>query len=112
MQVSTAGGVGFHGSFLVTGFSNGDPFGEYPSFDTGCHADVNDDNVVGIGDLLIVVAQWGPCPPTCLGDVTANGEVGIYDLLEVLAQWGPCDEWLTDLGQQHPPVTSASRSSS
>ena len=60
-------------------------------FDTGCFADVNGDNVVGIEDLLIVLADWGPCRPECPGDVTANGTVGIWDLLNVLKHWGPCD---------------------
>lgn len=92
LQLSTLDGVGFTGTVCcVVGFSNGSVFQQQVTFDTGCHTDVDGDNIVGIGDLLIVIAQWGPCPPTCPGDVTANGEVGIWDLLEVLANWGPCE---------------------
>lgn len=28
--------------------------------------------------------------PACTGDVDGDGEIGFGDLLEVLAQWGPC----------------------
>jgi len=52
--------------------------------------DLDGDGTVGIGDFLLVLAQWGPCPPKCLGDVDGDGIVGINDLLLVLANWGPC----------------------
>ncbi len=54
-------------------------------------ADVNGDGVVGITDLLLLLASWGACPaaPThCPGDVNGDGRVGIVDLLAVLAAWG------------------------
>ena len=82
--------MGFFGTFLLTGFSNGEPWQEGVSFDTGCFVDIDGDNVVGIGDLLVVIEEWGPCPTPCAGDVTSNGTVGIRDLLEVLKHWGPC----------------------
>ena len=53
-------------------------------------ADIDGDGSVDIGDFLLVLAQWGPCPPQCLGDVDGDGEVGILDFLLVLANWGPC----------------------
>jgi len=53
-------------------------------------ADVDEDGDVGIGDFLLVLAQWGPCPPQCLGDFDGDGIVGINDFLLVLANWGPC----------------------
>ena len=53
-------------------------------------ADIDGDGQVGIGDFLLVLAQWGPCPPQCLGDVDGDGNVGILDFLLVLANWGPC----------------------
>ena len=53
-------------------------------------ADVDGDGQVGIGDFLLVLAQWGPCPPNCLADVNGDGEVGILDFLTVLGAWGPC----------------------
>ena len=55
-----------------------------------CTADIDGDNNVGISDFLLVLAQWGPCPPKCFADVDGDGEVGILDLLLVLADWGPC----------------------
>jgi hypothetical protein len=57
-----------------------------------CPADVNDDGAVNITDLLVVLATWGPCPPTgdCFGDVDASGAVDVLDLLAVLAAWAPC----------------------
>jgi len=65
---------------------NGTPDECEPCFD----ADVNNDGEVGIGDFLLVLAQWGPCPPECLGDVDGDDHVGILDFLLVLASWGAC----------------------
>lgn len=46
----------------------------------GCPGDADGDGTVGIGDFLLVLAQWGPCPPNCLGDVNGDGVVGILRL--------------------------------
>ncbi len=51
--------------------------------------DVDGDNVMGITDLLIVLANWGRCPD-CAADLDGDGVVGILDFLIVLAEWGPC----------------------
>jgi hypothetical protein len=60
------------------------------------------DGVVGINDLLHLLANWGPCDPgPCPWDTaqpgdpvpgpgTPDGVVGINDLLHLLANWGPC----------------------
>lgn len=56
----------------------------------GCPIDLDGDGSVSIGDLLLVLAQWGPCPPQCFADVDGDGDVGIADLLYVLAGWGAC----------------------
>ena len=53
-------------------------------------ADIDGDGQVGIGDFLLVLAQWGPCPPKCFADVNGDGDVGIADFLMVLGAWGPC----------------------
>ena len=45
-----------------------------------------DDGVVGIGDFLAMLAQWGG-PGDCDFD---GGGVGINDFLALLANWGPC----------------------
>ena len=49
---------------------------------------VSGDGVVGIADLLAVIAAWGPCLPPCPADIDANGVVNIADLLLVVANWG------------------------
>ena len=55
-----------------------------------CLWDLNDDGSVGVPDLLILLAFWGPCPPVCLGDFDGDHDVGVSDLLMMLANWGPC----------------------
>ena len=52
--------------------------------------DIDGDGVVAIGDFLLVLAQWGPCPPNCIADLDGDGTVGILDFLLLLANWGPC----------------------
>jgi hypothetical protein len=54
-----------------------------------CPADVDGGGGVDIGDLLDVLALWGPCTG-CPEDVDCDGSVGVADLLQVLADWGPC----------------------
>ncbi len=48
--------------------------------------DVNGDGVVGVNDLLAIVAVWGPCAE-CNEDVNNDGLVNVTDLLEVIANW-------------------------
>ena len=53
--------------------------------------DLNGDGSVGAADLLILLANWGPCadpPTTCPVDLDGNGVVGAADLLLLLANWG------------------------
>ena len=53
--------------------------------------DLNGDCVVGVADLLLLLAAWGPCPPGgCLGDLNGDGVVGVGDMLILFANWGPC----------------------
>ena len=44
---------------------------------------------VDVQDLLMVLADWGPCVPgdLCSADTDLNGAVDVTDLLEVLASW-------------------------
>lgn len=57
-------------------------------------ADINQDGVVNVTDLLIVINAWGPCPPSpdpCLADIVpADGDlvVNVSDLLQVISDWG------------------------
>ena len=58
-----------------------------------CPTDIDRDGEVGFGDLLPVLAAWGPCGTCPLGrpeDLDLDGEVAFGDLLIVLAAWGPC----------------------
>ncbi len=55
--------------------------------------DVNADGRVGIGDLLLLLAAWGPCadcaePFSCPADVNGDCAVDLADLLDLLASWG------------------------
>ncbi|MHC4218473.1 MAG: hypothetical protein ACYSU7_08455 [Planctomycetota bacterium] len=58
----------------------------------GSPADIDNDGVVGITDFLMLLSDWGPCPPSpgcCPSDVNGDGEVGVGDFLLILAGWGP-----------------------
>ncbi|MHC4416623.1 MAG: right-handed parallel beta-helix repeat-containing protein [Planctomycetota bacterium] len=52
--------------------------------------DIDGDGVVGILDLLALLAAWGDCPvqADCPADLDGDGTVGILDLLILLANWG------------------------
>jgi hypothetical protein len=54
-------------------------------------ADVNDDGVVDVGDLVAVVLAWGECPaacpPSCPADVDGDCLVGVNDLVDVILNW-------------------------
>ncbi|MHC5115289.1 MAG: hypothetical protein ACYTGP_12775 [Planctomycetota bacterium] len=55
-----------------------------------CPADIDCSGEVGFGDILRVIAAWGPCVPDCVEDVSGNGDVDFADILAVIAAWGPC----------------------
>ncbi len=52
--------------------------------------DLNGDGVVDGLDLLILLAEFGPCadPNDCPADLNGDGEVDIFDLLILLDNWG------------------------
>lgn len=57
----------------------------------GTPADLNGDGVVDVIDLLILLGDWGACPPppdACPGDLDQDGSVDVLDLLDLLAHWG------------------------
>ena len=58
----------------------------------GNPADLDNDGMVGVTDLLILLGAWGPCqdpcPPFCLGDLDNDCEIGVTDLLALLGVWG------------------------
>ena len=50
--------------------------------------DVDGDGVIGFGDLLAILAAFGPCEGgPCPADVDGDGSVSFNDLLAVLAAW-------------------------
>ncbi|MCP3902058.1 MAG: hypothetical protein GY715_00355 [Planctomycetes bacterium] len=55
-----------------------------------CPEDLNGDNEVGFGDVLQVIANWGPCPEICPEDLSGNGVVDFADILFLISAWGPC----------------------
>ena len=48
--------------------------------------DVDGDGVVGVNDLLALIAEWGTCQG-CSEDLNGDGVVNVTDLLEVIANW-------------------------
>ena len=48
---------------------------------------MNGDGIVGVDDLLGIIASWGACG-ACDADVDGSGEVDVDDLLAVLSRWG------------------------
>ena len=48
------------------------------------------DVIIGVVDLLTLLAAWGPCPLSvgCQGDCDGDGMVGVTDLLLLLGSWG------------------------
>ena len=52
--------------------------------------DLDGDGTVGVTDLLILLGNWGPCPPkgACPADLNGNGSIGVKDLLILLGNWG------------------------
>ncbi|MCZ6835643.1 MAG: alpha/beta hydrolase [Planctomycetota bacterium] len=55
-----------------------------------CPADVDDDDVVGVNELLLLIGNWGFCPPICVIDFNDDMVVDVEDLLFLLAAWGAC----------------------
>ena len=54
-----------------------------------CPWDLDDDDDVGVSDLLALLTQWG-ADPDGPPDFDDDGNVGVSDLLALLANWGPC----------------------
>ena len=54
-----------------------------------CLADVNGDLMVGVEDVLYVIAEWGNANESV--DLNQDGIVDVLDLLEIVGAWGPCE---------------------
>lgn len=56
--------------------------------DVNQQGDVDGDGVVGVNDLLALIAVWGQCA-SCNEDINNDGFVNVTDLLIVIANWTP-----------------------
>ncbi len=54
-----------------------------------CPWDMNEDDLVGAGDLLILLGSWGT-DPGGPPDFDGDGSVGTADLIILLGHWGQC----------------------
>ena len=57
-------------------------FCEYES--CACSADLNNDGIISVSDILILLADFG-CTVNCENDINGNGAVNIQDLLVILS---------------------------
>jgi hypothetical protein len=55
-----------------------------------CPGDLDASTAVGLSDLLLLLAAWGPCPPCCEADLDTSGAVDAADVQVVLRAWGGC----------------------
>jgi hypothetical protein len=62
----------------------------YDTKNSCCLADVNDDGVINVPDLLVVINQWAAFCALCAGDVNGDLSVNVPDLLDVINAWGAC----------------------
>ena len=52
-----------------------------------CTEDLNDNNAVEVGDVLLVLADFG-CTVNCAADITGDGFVTVDDVLVLLSAFG------------------------
>ncbi|HIB50859.1 MAG TPA: hypothetical protein EYO40_06240 [Phycisphaerales bacterium] len=64
------------------------PGTENPACPNPCPSDIDGDGIVGVSDILSLIAGWGGNDPT--QDLDGDGTVGVSDLLIIIAAWGPC----------------------
>jgi plastocyanin len=53
-----------------------------------CNADITNDDVVNVSDLLMVIDAWGQNKSKA--DISGDGIVDVTDLLEIVGNWGEC----------------------
>jgi|TARA_B110000495_G_C23031077_1_gene614096 hypothetical protein len=59
------------------------------SVDTPCYADITQDGIVDVSDILEVISGWGYCLD-CPADINQDDLINVIDLLEIVSSWGPC----------------------
>ena len=55
-----------------------------------CAADLTDDGMVDVLDLVAVFENWGACEGACVADTNGDQVVDVMDLIEVVSAWGTC----------------------
>ena len=82
-------------AYVATSFLNNPGFSYVYAINTGPEVDpipgdLDGDGTVGVTDLLILLGDWGRCPPKgeCPADLNGDGSVGVVDLLILLGNWG------------------------
>ena len=65
------------------------PISGYIPLETVALGDVDGNGLVDFGDVVALLADWGPCADcaACPADLDGDCTVGLGDLLEVLANW-------------------------
>ncbi|MDP7071223.1 MAG: hypothetical protein QF561_07755 [Phycisphaerales bacterium] len=58
----------------------------FPELEGSTPGDIDGDGVVGVEDLLAIIAAWGPCD-ACDEDLNDDGLVDVSDILALLSLW-------------------------
>ncbi|MCH8825082.1 MAG: FG-GAP repeat protein [Planctomycetes bacterium] len=91
--------VAFDNDTIIVGArgddDNGSSSGSAYVFDAAgtpgkCPWDLDNNAEVGVSDLLVLLAAWGPVPTPDPPDFDGDGFVSVSDLLILFANWGPC----------------------
>ena len=53
-----------------------------------CTSDLDGSGAVDFGDILEVLAAWGPCAKGCPEDLDGSGSVDFGDIIAILSAWG------------------------
>ena len=69
--------------------NGGDANGDGVLEDCECTGDITLDGLVGVEDLLAIIATWGNTGGS--EDIDGSGMVGTGDLLIILDDWGWCE---------------------
>ena len=64
------------------------PGSENPACPNPCPPDLDGDGIVGVTDILALIAGWGGNDPA--HDLDGDGTVGVGDILLMISAWGPC----------------------
>ena len=77
------------GSFTTAGATTVNDVARWEPCSGPCPADFDGNGTVDFGDVVTMLAAWGPCGG-CPEDLNGNGSVDFGDVVILLAAWGPC----------------------